>query len=368
MAETKEIIPIESLLPQKLNIIPLSGRPIFPGILTPLLINAPEDVKSLEEAYSNDGFIGLCLQKNNTENPQAKDIYKIGCVAKIIRKINLPDGGLNAFIATQKRFKIRKIVNPVNPIAAAVQYLDDEEEQNNEVEALTRALISEMKQLSENNPLFSEEMRLNMINIDHPGKIADFITSILNIPKEEQQQILETLNVKKRMETVFIHIKKEQDLLQVQRKIQEDLNMRVEKNQRDYFLREELKSIKEELGISTDPKVKEEERFAKLIEEFKFEGEIKETVSSEFEKFKMLEPYSSEYIVTRNYLETILTLPWKNADTEDYDLQKAEKILNKDHYGLEDVKTRILEYLSVRKLKKDTKGSIILLVGTSRCR
>lgn len=363
MAKTKEIIPIEKLLPQKLNIIPLTGRPIFPGIFTPVLINAPEDVKSVDEAYSGDGFIGLCLLKNKADVVSTKDLYKIGCVAKIVRKINLPDGGVNVFIATQKRFKIRKIVNEINPIAAAVQYLDDEEEKSEEVEALTRALLSEMKQLSENNPLFSEEMRLNMINIDHPGKIADFIASILNIPKEEQQKVLEITNIKKRMETVFIHIKKEQELLQVQRKIQDDLNMRVEKNQREYFLREELKSIKEELGLSTDPKTKEEERFTKLIEQFKFEGEVKETVSSELEKFKMLDPYSSEYIVTRNYLETILTLPWNSGETPEFDLVKAEKILNKDHYGLEDVKERIIEYLSVRKLKKDTKGSIILLVG-----
>ena len=363
MADTKEIVPIEKLLPQKLNIIPLTGRPIFPGIFTPILINVPEDVKSVEEAYSGDGFIGLCMVKNKAETPTAKDLYKVGCVAKIVRKINLPDGGINVFIATQKRFKIRKIVNETNPVAAAVQYIEDEEEKSEEVKALTRALISEMKQLSENNPLFSEEMRLNMINIDHPGKIADFIASILNISKEDQQKVLETVNVKKRMETVFVHIKKEQELLQVQRKIQDDLNTRVEKNQREYFLREELKSIKEELGLSTDPKIKEEERFAKLIEQFGFKGEIKETVSSEFEKFKMLDPYSSEYIVTRNYLETILTLPWNSAETPEYDLAKAEKILDKDHYGLEDVKTRIIEYLSVRKLKKDTKGSIILLVG-----
>lgn len=290
MADTKEIVPIEKLLPQKLNIIPLTGRPIFPGIFTPILINVPEDVKSVEEAYSGDGFIGLCMVKNKAETPAAKDLYKVGCVAKIVRKINLPDGGVNVFIATQKRFKIRKIVNETNPVAAAVQYIEDEEEKSEEVKALTRALISEMKQLSENNPLFSEEMRLNMINIDHPGKIADFIASILNISKEDQQKVLETVNVKKRMETVFVHIKKEQELLQVQRKIQDDLNTRVEKNQREYFLREELKSIKEELGLSTDPKIKEEERFAKLIEQFGFKGEIKETVSSELKNLKCSTP------------------------------------------------------------------------------
>ncbi len=363
MAKTKEIIPIEQLMPQKLNLLPLAGRPIFPGIFTPFLINSPEDIKSLEEAYNGDGFIGLCLLKKETENPSVNDLYKIGSVAKIVRKINLPDGGLNVFIATQKRFKIRKVISDANPMTVVVQYLEEEMAEDKEFEALTRALISEVKVISENNPLFSEEMRLNMANINHPGRIADFTASILNISKEDQQKILEILNVKKRMEEVFIHIKKEQDLLKVQRKIQEDLNVRIEKNQREYFLTEELKSIKKELGITTDPKIKEEEKFEKLIKEFNFTGEVKEAVDSEFEKFKMLEPHSSEYVVTRNYLETILSLPWKNSEPEDYNLEKAEKILNKEHYGLDDVKERILEYLAVRKLKNDTKGSIILLVG-----
>lgn len=363
MAKTKEIIPIEQLMPQKLNLLPLAGRPIFPGIFTPFLINSPEDIKSLEEAYNGDGFIGLCLLKKETENPSVNDLYKIGSVAKIVRKINLPDGGLNVFIATQKRFKIRKVISDANPMTVIVQYLEEEMAEDKEFEALTRALISEVKVISENNPLFSEEMRLNMANINHPGRIADFTASILNISKEDQQKILEILNVKKRMEEVFIHIKKEQDLLKVQRKIQEDLNVRIEKNQREYFLTEELKSIKKELGITTDPKIKEEEKFEKLIKEFNFTGEVKEAVDSEFEKFKMLEPHSSEYVVTRNYLETILGLPWKNSEPEDYNLEKAEKILNKEHYGLDDVKERILEYLAVRKLKNDTKGSIILLVG-----
>ncbi len=365
MENTKEIVAIDKLLPQKLNIIPLQGRPIFPGIFTPLLINVEEDIKTVEEAYAGDGFIGLNLirQEETKENPVAKDLYKVGCAAKIVRKINLPDGGINIFITTQKRFKIVKVLNESNPIVAAVKYLDDEEEKSEEVTALTRAIIGDMKILSDGNPFFSEEMRLNMMNIDNPSKIADFITSILNIPKDKQQKILETLNIRKRLELVFVHIKNEQSILQVQKKIQKDLDNRLEKNQREYFLREELKSIKEELGISSDLKNTEEEKFEKLIKDFNFTGEVKEVVDSEFGKFKMMEPHSSDYLVVRNYLETIFNLPWKDSPSEPYDLDKAEKILNDDHYGLEDVKKRIIEYLAVRKLKNDTKGAIILLVG-----
>ena len=196
---SSSIVSMEQALPERLVLIPLQGRPIFPGIFTPLMISAPEDSKAVEQAYSSDGFIGLVMLKNDKEKPAAKDLYEIGTAARIIKKINLPDGGLNVFISTIKRFKIRKFLKSSGPIAAAVEYLNDEEDDTFEVKALTRALISEMKEVSENNPLFTEEMRLNMVNIDQPGKIADFITSILNIEKTDQQKVLELLNVRQRM-------------------------------------------------------------------------------------------------------------------------------------------------------------------------
>ena len=197
-----DIVPAEQLLPHKLSIVPLQGRPIFPGIFTPLMITTPEDTKVVEQAYNSDGYIGIVMLKNDADLPDVKDLCQIGTAAKIIKKINLPDGGVNVFISTIKRFKIRKTIHASSPICVAVEYLEDEEDDTFEVKALTRALISEMKEVSENNPLFSEEMRLNMVNIDHPGKIADFIASILNVEKDEQQKVLEILNVRQRMEQV----------------------------------------------------------------------------------------------------------------------------------------------------------------------
>ena len=357
------IISADQLLPNKLTLIPLAGRPIFPGIFTPLMINSADDVKVVEEAYENEGFIGIVMLKNEAETPSITDLHKVGTAARIIKKVNLPDGGINIFISTVKRFKIRKNLHNTSPMAAAVEYLDDEEADTFEVKALTRALISEMKEVSENNPLFSEEMRLNMVNIDNPGKIADFIASILNVDKDEQQKILETVNVRQRMEQVLVFIKKEQELLRVQKKIQSELNDRIEKNQREYFLREEMKSIQEELGETPDGNETDYQKFKKKIEELAFEGEIKETVESELSKLSMMDPNSSEWLVTRNYLELITQLPWKVPAVDDFDLTRAKKILDDDHFGLEDVKKRIVEYLAVRKMKKDAKGSILLLVG-----
>ena len=357
------IIATDQILPNKLTIIPLSGRPIFPGIFTPLMISSADDVKVVEEAYEKEGFIGIVMLKNDREVPSIDDLYRVGTVARIIKKVNLPDGGINIFISTQKRFKIRKALHKSAPIATAVEYLEDEEADTFEVKALTRALISEMKEVSENNPLFSEEMRLNMVNIDNPGKIADFIASILNVDKKEQQKILETINVRQRMEQVLVFIKKEQEVLKVQKKIQNELNEKIEKNQREYFLREEMKSIQEELGETLEGNATDYQKFKKKIEEYHFEGEIKETVESELAKFSLMDPNSSEYIGTRNFLELVCQLPWEEQTLEDYDLEDARKALEADHFGMEDVKKRIIEYLAVRKMKGDCKGSILILVG-----
>ncbi|MCR5494068.1 MAG: endopeptidase La [Treponema sp.] len=357
------IIPADQVLPSRLPIIPIQGRPIFPGIFTPLMISNQEDIKAIEEAYKGDSHIGIVMLKKDNPQTSYKDLYSIGTAAKIIKKINLPDGGINVFISTIKRFKLKKALHAKAPIVAAIDYLDDEEDDTFEVKALTRALISEMKEVSENNPLFTEEMRLNMVNIDHPGKIADFIASILNVEKEDQQKVLEMVNVRQRMEQVLVYIKKEQELLKVQKKIQNDINERVEKNQRDYFLREELRSIQEELGTDADGNDSDYQKFKKKIEEFKFEGEIKESLESELDKFRILDTASPEYTVSRNFLELVTQLPWKDQAFESFNLDTAKKILNADHYGLDDVKKRILEFLAVRKLKKDNKGTIIILVG-----
>jgi ATP-dependent Lon protease len=370
----RSVVPLDQILPPKLPLVALAGRPIFPGIFTPIMIGNPADVLVVDEAVGGDSLIGLVMLNKETDTPAFPDLYRVGTAAKIVKKINLPDGGLNIFISTLKRFKTKKSLHESAPIIGAVQYLEDEEDDTSEVKALTRALIAEMKQISENNPLFSEEMRLNMLNIDHPGKIADFIASILNIDKDEQQKILEILNVRKRMEQVLVFIKKEQELLRIQKRIQKEINEKIEKSQREYFLKEELKAIKQELGMTADVKSSEYQRFKEKFEAFKFEGEVKEAVNQELEKFNLMEPNSGEFVVTRNYLDLIAALPWGESAPEAFDLAEAKKILEADHYGLKDVKARIVEYLAVRKLKtgqkaarkdgeKSPAGSIICLVG-----
>jgi len=358
------ILPIDQILPNRLFVIPLTGNPIFPGIFTPLLIESADDIAVVEKSIELDSMIGLLLTKDESENEfDPANLHTIGTTAKIVKKINLPDGGINIFISTLKRFEVKKFITDLKPLTVAVKYLESTHEDSIEVRALTRSLIMEMRQLSKENPLFTEEMRLNMVNIDKPGKIADFITSIMNLERGEQQDILETLNIQDRMEKVLVFINKEQELMKIQKKIQNRINKKIEKNQREYFLREELRAIQQELGMTTDPKTSDFNRYKELFEKLPLNEEAKEQAERELEKFQLLDPNSAEYSVTRNYLETIVSLPWKNPKPENININKARRVLNRDHYGMDDVKNRILEYLAVRKLKKDTKGSIICLVG-----
>jgi len=358
------ILPIDQILPNRLFVIPLTGNPIFPGIFTPLLIESADDIAVVEKSIELDNMIGLLLTKDESENEfDPANLHTVGTTAKIVKKINLPDGGINIFISTLKRFKVKKFITDQKPLTIAVTYLDSTNEGSIEVRALTRSLIMEMRQLSRENPLFTEEMRLNMVNIDKPGKIADFITSIMNLERNEQQDILETLNIQDRMEKVLVFIKKEQELMKIQLKIQNRINKKIEKNQREYFLKEELRAIQQELGMTTDPKTSDFNRYKELFEKLPLNEEAQEQAERELEKFQVLDPNSAEYSVTRNYLETIVSLPWKDPKPENINISKAKRVLNRDHYGMDDVKSRILEYLAVRKLKKDTKGSIICLVG-----
>lgn len=361
----QELMPIEQLLPNNLFILPVSGNPVFPGLFTPLMITDKSDVEIVNQAVKHGGFLGLLLVKEDveTETVGAEDLYTVGTVAKIVKKIKLPDGGMSIFISTLKRFEIKQFYPGGKYIIAEVTYLEDIEDNREELRAWTRLLLNEMKSLTKNNQLISEEMRLNMVNIDHPGKLADFIASILNVDRTDQQDILETLVVRSRIEKVLVFIKNEQNIAQVQAKIQARVNKKLEKNQRDYFLREELKSIQQELGLTTNPKAELIERLTKKLKALPLNEEARETVERELSRLEMMESTSPEYSLTRTYLEIISDLPWKDPKPETFSIDSARRILEKDHYGMKDVKDRILEFLAVRKKKQDTKGSIICLVG-----
>lgn len=361
-----DLITIDQVLPPKLYIVPIRYRPIFPGIITPLIISNGRFTEVIDKVLHESRTIGLVLiRDDNKDDISGNDLFTYGTAAKILKRINLPDGGLNVLINSIKRFSVNRIISEEPYIIADVEYIEDisTDRKSLEFKALTREVLSQLKILSDNNPLFTEEMKLTMLNVDEPGKIADFVTSILNIDKRDYQDILETLNVKKRLQKVLLLLHKEIEVLSVQKRIQTNINDKIDKQQRDFFLREQLKAIKNELGIEDDERSREINQLRKKMEELKLNGEIKEKMEEEIGKLMLMDSSSSEYTVTRNYIDTILSLPWNNKTVDSIDLKKAESILNRDHYGLDDVKKRILEFLAVKKLKPDGKGSIICLVG-----
>jgi ATP-dependent Lon protease len=361
-----DLISIDQVLPSRLYIIPIRYRPMFPGIITPLIISNGRFTEVIEKVIHDSRTIGLVLIKDdNKDEISAQDLYSFGTVAKILKRINLPDGGLNILINSIKRFRIKEIKSEEPYIGADVESVDDiiTDRKSIELKALTREVLSRLKVLSENNPLFTEEMKLTMLNVDEPGKIADFITSILNIEKKEYQDVLEILNVNKRLQKVLKLLHKEIEVLSVQKRIQSSINEKIDKQQRDFLLREQLKAIKNELGIEDDERTREIKELRKKIDALELEGEIKEKMEDEIGKIMLMDSSSSEYTVTRNYIDIVLSLPWNQKTVDSIDIKKAEGILNRDHYGLEDVKKRILEFLAVKKLKPNGKGSIICLVG-----
>ena len=366
-----KMIAADDLLPNKLFILPLKMRPIFPGLVAPILVMEDRLKDMVDDILEGDHIIGFVYLKNDIDDYDdvtEDDLNKVGTAAKIFKKVELPEGHYNILVNTQKRFTVKKIISMEPYITVAVEYHDeaDEDPEDIEIRALTQAMLADIKFVIENNPLLTQEMKLNLVNINESaGKMADIIVSVLNIQPSEQQRILETFDLKKRMENLLIILNKEKEMLKMQNKIRKEIEEKVSSRQREYFLREQLKMIKDELGLEKDEKTQDAENFRKKFEKLAsgMTEEVREKIEKEMEKLSLLEPISAEYGVSRNYLDTILSLPWTKRTKDNIDIKKAARILDTDHYGLKDVKERILEFLAVKKLKPGSGGSIILFVG-----
>ncbi len=362
--EEKTLVSVDMVLPPKVCIVPMKARPVFPGIFMPLIIGGDKYIQTIEKTLESDGFIGLVLVKNpEAEEDRYSNFYRTGTVARIMKKINLPDGKVNIFINTIKRFEVKKFLSYEPTVSAAVNYVDIKVRMDAEIQALVRTLYTEIKDVSEDNPFFTEEIKLNMANLNGVEKITDFVASILNIDRVEQQRILETFDVKNRVERVLTLLHKEKELMKLQKKIQENINEKVTKQQREFFLKEQLKEIKKELGLEVDAKNSDFKRFKEQLDGLDLQGEVKDKAYEELEKLGLMDSHSPEYPVTRNYLESICSLPWNHLSEDKIDIPSARRILDQDHYDLDEVKERILEFLSVRKLNPGSKGSILCLVG-----
>ena len=363
--EDASLVVVDQVLPIKLPLVPLFSRPLFPEMLSPMMITDKHSIETIDYALAHGGYVGFILVRDPDKEPGDKgNLHDVGSVARILKRVHLPDGGINIFVNAVKRFRLRKLLaDEGSMLLAAVTYEHEEESEDDETKALTRAIFSLVREITENNPFFTEEVRMTLVNVKNPARLADFIASILNISREEQQTVLESCVLKERLSLVLKLLTREKDLLELQHKIQDQINEKISKQQREFFLKEQIKAIRQELGMEVDEKTGDIARFRERLTALALEGEAGEKLDAEINKLSATDQHSPEYTVIRNYLETALVLPWKELTDDRIDLEKAGKLLSAEHFGLDEVKKRILEFLAVQVLKKDAAGSILCLVG-----
>jgi ATP-dependent Lon protease len=354
------------ILPERIPILPMRPRPIFPGIPVPIEVR-DEQVALIQQAmqYSAE-TLGLVLARD----PKAKDspvnLHRVGVAAKILKAFQSDGEIAHVLVNCLERFTIEELAEtPVGLIARVKYHYSTEFSVNQELKAYALALISTLKDLVKLNPLQSEAIKLflSRSTLDDPGRFADFAANLTTADGQELQDILETFDVRNRIDKVLVLLKKEVELSKLQGEINRQIQEKISGQQREFFLKEQLKAIKKELGLEKEGKTTEIEKFQERLNERVLNAEAQKTVTEELEKFQLLEPASPEYTVTRNYLDWLTVLPWGIHSKESYDVDHARKILERDHFGLDDVKERILEFIAVGKLKGDVSGSILCLMG-----
>jgi len=366
--------------PDEVVIIPIMNSPIFPGMIAPIILSEDKFTPELDDYLLKTGFVALNLVKSDLKDEHGdfvpeeeidleqreikpRDIYKVGVLCKVVKKLKLPDGSVNVLVHGIKRYRASSFLDEVPLIRADYEVFDDILETDEELDAYTRSVINQVKKLSEINPYFNEEMKLAMLNSPSPGALADLVAFAISLDIPEAQDFLETLVVKKRFAKLLVYLRREKDVADIQKKISDEVNDKVNKYQREYFLREQLKVIRAELGMDEDEKSRDIKQFTDKIDELGLPDEVLKAVQDELERLEVIPDSSPEYNVTRTYLNWLTELPWSISTPEKIDMDTASKTLEKDHYGLEKPKERILEFLAVRKLKPEYDGTILCLLG-----
>lgn len=347
---------------QVLPILPLRGTIVYPFLVTPLMIQQADQTKLVDDALMRGSRIGLFLQKDSKkENPEPDDLFRVGTSGNILKMLRFPDGTVRFLMQGLTRIRIKRFTSSSPYMMAEVEEMTETTKESVRMEALQRNLLERIKTLVDLAPYLNEEFHVTAINQDTPSKLTDYVASNLNVSIEQKQQLLEEVDVHKRMEQLYHAINKEIEVLELSQKIQAQAASELGKSQRDYILREQLKAIKRELGDSDDKG--ELEEFEKKIKAAAMPAQAEQAAYKELDRLTHMTPSSAEYTVSRTYLDWLVMLPWSKSTKDMLDLRKAKKILDEDHYDLEKVKDRILEHLAVRKLKESIKGPILCFVG-----
>lgn len=351
-------------LPEELSILPIKNTVLFPGVVIPITVGRQKSIKLVKKAYQGNRIIGVVAQKNSqAEEPIVDDLYRTGTVARIIKMLVLPDGNTTIIIQGKNRFSIREFVQEDPFLSAKINLLTEPTLNVNsrEAKALVQSLKDSALKILKLNPEIPQEAQVALDNISSMSFLIHFLSSNLNVDVNDKQKILETQNLIDRGTLLLQFMLRDIQMLEIKHEIQKKVHTDIDQQQRDYFLRQQIKVLQDELGY--DGPDKEVEKLRKRAEGKKWPKTVAEHFNKELDKLFRINPMAAEYPVAMNYVEFMLDLPWGEHTVDDFDLKKAKKILDHDHFGLEKVKTRILEYLAVLKLKKDMKGPILCLYG-----
>jgi ATP-dependent Lon protease len=352
-----------SALENTLPVLPLRDVVVYPHTVIPLFVGRDKSIKALERAMEVDKRILLVAQKDaSKDDPGIDDIYMVGTVSNILQLLKLPDGTVKVLVEGGQRARIERFVELDDYFAAEMSPMGGFEEDEREIEILTRSALVQFEQYVKLNKKVPPEILASLSSIEDAGRLADTIAAHLSVKIEQKQAILEIESVRDRLEHLIARLEEEIDLLQVEKRIRGRVKRQMEKSQREYYLNEQMKAIQKELGDMEDVP-NEAEDLAKKIEEAGMTKEAKQKATAELNKLKMMSPMSAEATVVRNYIDWLISVPWKKQTKIRNDLSKAEEVLEADHYGLEKVKERILEYLAVQQRVKKLKGPILCLVG-----
>jgi len=351
------------VIPNEIPILPLRNTVLFPGVVLPITVGRDKSIKAVQEAYKTDKLIGVIAQKDtNIENPEAADLCRIGTVAKILKMIKMPDGGTTVIIQGKKRFELEEMVSDDPFFKACITVLEEEEKPlTDHFNALLGSIRDFATQIIQLSPNIPTEASIILKNIESPAFLINFVASNQNAELAEKQALLQIDDVVERAERLITLLQRELQFAELKDKVSNRARIEIDKQQRDYFLQQQLKSIKDELGGDTNER--EIAEMKKKAEGKKWPEAAKNLFNTNVQKLERMHPSTPDYSVVYNHLDLLLDLPWDEYTSDNYDLKNAKKVLDTDHYGMQKIKNRILEYLAVLKLKGDMKSPILCFVG-----
>lgn len=363
-SDTEEAVRLDKpRVPKEMPLLPVKDTVVFPNMVAALSVVTERDIKLLNHVLAENRFLALVAQKDkDLKVVQQPDLYDYATAAVVLQMLRMPDNSAKMLVQGISRIKIDEYIQTEPYFKVKVAVLEDIIESDMETEALARNAADQFVRMISMAPSLPEELKIAIVNIDNPSRLADMVASHLNISVAEKQKVLEAVNVKTRLQKVTAFITSEMEVLEMATKIQSQVKNEMEKGQKEYYLRQQLKAIQEELGEG-DERAVEIKELTKKIEDAKMPPEAKKEAERELNRLAKMPSASAEYTVSRTYIDLLVALPWSVTTTDNLDIQTVRKVLDEDHYDLEKVKERILEYLAVRKLKQDMKGPILCFVG-----